>query len=840
MARRNPLSDYNEKRDFSATKEPRGKKARARRKGLSFVVQKHDATRLHYDLRLEWEGVLKSWAVTRGPSLDPSEKRLAVRTEDHPLDYGTFEGTIPKKEYGGGTVMLWDRGTWEPLHDPQEGLNAGKLHFIVHGERMKGGFALVRMRPRKGEKRENWLLIKERDETASETDDLIDRYLTSVSTGRAMDEIAAGEDASEKKAAPKPKAAKRADVLARPRFRKPQLATLVDEAPEGDDWLHEVKFDGYRLLAAFGKGGAALYTRSGLDWTEKFPSVARGIDTLDCRSALIDGEVMAEEISDGGSAFSALQKAIEAGKPMRFYAFDLLQLDGKDLTKLPLVERKEKLRELLARSVDPALQYSEHVTGNGRHVFEEICRAGQEGIVSKRVDQPYREGRGRSWLKVKCTRRQEFIIGGYSVSEKKSRPFASLLMGTMEGDRLVYRGRVGSGFSQDVLEEVAKALKANARKSSAFDSVPREMKRSARWVEPVLVAEVDFAEFTDDGHIRHGVFLGLREDKAAKEVVLEGLGPEEEQMEDAKRSSSRRTGSGEPEVLGVRISSPDRIVFPKQGVTKLDLARYHAVAAERMLAHLAHRPVSLLRCPQGRVKQCFFQKHAGDGFPDAVRRIPITDKSGVSEDYMEIVDAKGLVAAVQMGTMEFHIWGSRTDMLEKPDRLVFDLDPDEGMAFERVKKAAFDTRDKLSSLGLSSLAMVTGGKGIHVIVPLSRRAEWPQAKAFAKALAQDMADAEPERFVATMSKARRKGRIFIDWLRNERGSTAIAPYSTRARENAPVAAPVTWDELADLDAANSFQMHDMLERLEAPDPWKGSEKWRQSLTRKVLDSLNVE
>jgi bifunctional non-homologous end joining protein LigD len=793
--------------------------------------------------------VLKSWAVTRGPSVDPADKRLAVMTEDHPMSYGDFEGIIPEKEYGGGTVMLWDRGTWEPLHDPEKGLEEGKLHFLLHGERMTGGWALVRMRRRSGEKRDNWLLIKERDAVAEafegrNGDVLTKKNLTSIKSGRAMKQIAADRDSTwsskakpagktvevEKRAQARRRERDRSSKAAMPRFRKPQLATLVDEAPEGDDWLHEVKFDGYRLLAAIGSAGVRLHTRTGLDWTEKFPDVARSLEALGCDSALIDGEVMAADVTDGKSPFSALQRAIRQGGGMRYYAFDLLSLDGRDLTGEPLSARKAELARLLRlRPKDAVLHYSEHVTGNGPRVFRSVCEAGQEGIVSKRADAPYRGTRGRSWLKVKCTKRQEFVIGGYSRSDKKGRAFASLLVGTREGDQLVYRGRVGTGFSEETLETLGDALRKRERKTMPFASVPAEFRRGARWVTPDLVAEIDFAEFTDDGHIRHGAFLGLREDKEAGTVTLEL-----KQAGSGSTKTGKGKASGDVDVLGVRISSPDRVVFPRQGVTKLDLARYHAVAGERMLVHLKDHPVSLVRCPQGRARQCFFQKHASDGFPDAIRRVPIKESSGETEDYMAISDAAGLVAAVQMGTMEFHIWGARLDRLEQPDRLVFDLDPDEGLDFSDVKRAAFDMRDRLDEIGLRSVAMVTGGKGVHVIVPLVRKAEWPQAKAFAKGVASQMAEEEPARFVSTMAKARRKGRIFIDWLRNERGATAVAPYSTRAREGAPVATPVGWDELAGLKAANTFHISDMPARLEASDPWDDAGGWRQSLTKAMI------
>ncbi len=872
-ARQNPLSEYNRRRDFSKTGEPKGKAAPAGKGRKRFLVQKHDATRLHYDFRLEWGGVLKSWAVTRGPSLNPEDKRLAVRTEDHPMAYGDFEGTIPEKQYGGGTVMLWDTGWWEPDNDPEEGLQDGKLKFHLHGERMQGGWTLVRMRPRPGEKRENWLLIKETDAVASDDgESLIEDHNTSVFTGRTMTEIAAGKGEakkhvwqSEKSAAanvragaiaaqePSPKPPRRPGKP--PRFQKPQLATLVSQAPEGDDWLNEVKFDGYRLLVAVGGGEARCYTRTGLDWSDKFHTIAATLAELDCSSALLDGEAVA--VDGDGSSFSALQKALKHGGDTRFYAFDLLELNGRDLRKRPLVERKTALKTLLdAMGPTGTVQYSEHVRGNGAKVFAAMCKSGQEGIIAKQADAPYQNRRTRSWLKIKCTKRQEFVIGGYSPSTKRGRAFASLLVGTFENGTLVYQGRVGTGFDGARMEELANAFSRRLRKTSPFAAVPDEIARSALWLTPDLVAEVDFAEFTDDGHIRHGAFEGLRRDKEAKTVTLERPKTARKPEEPAKRPSDSakrgadkdRPASGKPSraatasadetVLGVRITHPERTLFEGVAITKLDLARYYAVVAQKMMPFAGDHLLSLMRCPQGSRGQCFYQKHASEGFPGEILETPVKESSGDTENYMYVRNAKGLVAAVQMGTLEFHIWGSPVDRLELPDRLVFDLDPDPSVDFSTVKDAAVSLRDALDDLGLQSVPMVTGGKGVHVIVPLTPRAPFEDAKRFAKTFAQGFADRDPDNFIATMSKEKRKGRIFIDWLRNERGATAIAPYSTRARAGGPVATPVSWSELSDLDGANSFHIPDILERLEGDvEPWSELGKTRQSLTKAILAAL---
>lgn len=815
------LADYVARRDFGITAEPRGGKRKKAGARPDFVVQKHDARRLHYDFRLEWDGVLLSWAVTRGPSSDPSAKRLAVRTEDHPLDYGSFEGTIPEKQYGAGTVMLWDRGWWAPIGDFARGLEEGKLKFTLHGERMKGGWALVRMRGKPGEKRENWLLIKEHDGFEEDGEDrLIERHEKSVATARSLSEIAEGR----KPARTRP--AKREDPgfdLPMPRFRKPQLARLVDQVPEGGDWLHETKFDGYRCLASLGKGGVRLYTRSGLDWTDRYAGLPEAFSVLPCRNALIDGEVIAAGDNDG-SAFSELQQALEVGRPVLFMAFDLLELDGESLLRMPLSERKEKLSRLLSgRPKTSPVRFSDHVRGHGAEVFAAIDKAGGEGVISKAADSPYTGRRDGKWLKIKTKRRQEFVVGGWSPSSSRGRPFASLLVGSRQGGELVYRGRVGTGFDEADFDTISSLIGDRKRKTPPFAEVPGDVARSATWITPDLVIEVEFAELTAQGSVRHAVFKGVREDKEASMVELETPGGGK---------------SGKAEYLGVAISNADRVVFPAAKFTKGDVAAYYAKIAGRMLEHAGNRPVSLLRCPQGRDGDCFFQKHAGKGFPDTIDSVEIEESSGKTEPYMVINAEAGFVAAAQMGAIEFHIWGARADMLEKPDRLVFDLDPDEGLGFGEVRAAARAVKDILDAVGLESLPMVTGGKGVHVIAPLRRSAEWDTVTMFARTVATHMAEHHPDRFVATMSKARRKGKIFIDWLRNDRGSTAVAPYSLRARDGGPVAIPVTWRELSSLRAANGFDMRKALKRLEKPCPLSGIAPTR-SISREVIERLET-
>ncbi len=815
------LDRYRSKRDFSRTREPQGEPGAARADGLWFSVQKHDASSLHYDLRLEWDGVLLSWAVPKGPAAVTGTKRLAQRTEDHPLDYGDFEGTIPAKEYGGGTVMLWDQGTWRPRGDVDEMLEAGNLKMDIAGQRMRGGWALVRF-AKGGEGA--WLLIKEKDGYAgSRAEALTQDFDTSVKTGRDMAAIATGEPAEEGDA---PEAAEEMGAPERaapaPSWRKPQLATLVDEAPEGDEWVHETKFDGYRALAALGRDGPRLWTRNGKDWTQRFGALAHAFDRLPCDAALIDGEVMAARIE--GSPFSSLQRALGESGDLVYFAFDLLEIDGEDLAGAPQSARRERL-ERLFRGVPATgpLRLAQQVPGGGAEIFAAACRSGAEGIVSKKADAPYRGDRTRAWRKVKCTGRQEFVVGGYTPSDK-DRPFASLLVGAHDGDRLIYRGRVGTGYSEDDLARLAEGFRQ--RKTSPFEAVPRAVARDAAWVTPDTVIEVEFTELTADGQIRHGAYQGTRGDKSPAEVAVETPEAAAEAPREAK-------------VSGIEISSPGREVFPGSGCTKLDIARHYDRVGARLVEIAGHRPLSLVRAPKGIDGHTFFQKHAGKGFPDALQEIEITESDGTEARYMYATRPESFVAAAQMGTVEFHIWGSRTDRLDRPDRLVFDLDPDTSLGWGDVRAAAFDLRDRLADLGLAAGVVVTGGKGVHVWVPLRRAHGWDLVKGFAKTVAHLLAEAEPKQFVATMSKSKRDGRIFVDWLRNERGATAIAPYSLRARPGAPVAVPVTWDELADIEAAPAFGMGAVKERLEEPCPYLEHEADLQSITKEVIDRLEL-
>lgn len=821
---RDRLRTYRAKRDFAVTAEPAGEPERARA-GRRCVIQKHAARRLHYDFRLEHDGVLLSWACPKGPSLDPGDKRLAVRVEDHPVEYGSFEGTIPKGQYGGGSVMLWDTGSWEPHGDVDEGLAEGKLSFTLHGTRLEGGWALVRLRGRgkRDRGRENWLLIKERDAQAKvDGVPVTERATTSAVSGRSMQAIAEDDSVWRSDRADRAKKKSKPSAVKIPAFVAPQLATLVDAAPTGGDWLHEIKYDGYRALASIGDGEVVIRTRTGLDWTDKFAALVAPLARLPCRSALLDGEIAVAD-AEGHTDFAALQDALAGGRGgFGYYVFDLLHLDGQDLRALPLIERKRRLERLLAGQPKKGpLFYSSHVEGKGGQVFRQACDLALEGIVSKRIADPYRSGRTKSWIKAKCGMEQEFVIIGWRPSSKHGRPLSSLLLGVREEGKLRYCGRVGTGYSRGTLAELARELERHARKTPPVADIPRSIARHARFVEPVLVAEIAFRGWTRDNRIRQGSFKGLRADKPARAVVRERPMPRSDTEISANDSES--------EIHGVRITHPDRVLFAEQGVTKRALVEYYLSVAAAMLPHVARRPLALLRCPQGRGKECFFQKHASAGWPDQFGRIRIREKSATRE-YLYIEDERGLVAAAQLGVLELHIWGARADDVEHPDRMVFDLDPDEGLSFAAVKRAARELRERLEAAGLRSFPMVTGGKGIHVVVPLTPKHGWDAHKDFAEALARLMAEDSPDRFVATLAKAKRRGKIFVDYLRNARGATAVAPFSTRARAGAFVALPVSWQRLGRLEDAHPATIATAAKSFaRAGDPWAGYHEVRQLL-----------
>ena len=817
MAKRVPLDieTYNRKRDFTKTKEPKGRRLKGG--GDSFVVQKHEASRLHWDFRLELDGVLKSWAVPKGPSVDPGENRLAMRTEDHPLDYGTFEGTIPKGEYGGGTVMLWDVGRWipDPRKDPSKTIEEGHLHFTLEGERLKGEWVMFRLKSKPGEKAEPWMLKKVTDEysDAEDGDALVDDCVTSVTTGRTMAEIAAGEDIwRSNRGSHKGGRGKKKSSKAPPPFQEPQLATLVDDVPPGDSWIHEFKYDGYRLLLAVGDGVATAWTRNGKDWSDKFKALVKAAAKLPAGS-LLDGEAVAID-ENGKPSFQLLQSTLkdQRGTNLVFYAFDLLVDRGEDIKKLPNIVRKDRLASLLAGASGPIL-YGDHIVGRGEEMFKEVCKLGGEGIVSKKASATYQGTRTRNWLKIKCIQRQEFVIVGWSESDKRI-GFRSLLLAAKEKRKLTYVGRVGTGFNAKLINELMDLMQPLAVDKAPVE-VPRADRKGAHWIKPKLVAEVNFSEFTDDGILRHPSFVGLREDKPASQVVVETPKPMESMTKKpkAKGSKAKQAKHATADDFGIEISSPERVIFPELGLTKKDLADYYATIEPLIMVDAANRPMTLIRFPSGRTGESFFQKHDKGTFGPHVKQIPIEEKDGRFEDYLYFDDIRGLLACVQMGSIEFHGWGSKVDKVEYPDRLVFDLDPDVGLDFMNVREAALMLRELLQGLGLKSWPLLSGGKGLHVVVPLDASEDWPTVKSFAERFSRAISEAEPQMFTANIRKEQRKGRIFLDWLRNQRGATAVLPYSARGREGAPVSAPIAWEEIDKYDSGHHFSIRDADELL---------------------------
>ena len=802
------LAKYRAKRDFAVTAEPGGDEAAPTSPKLRYVIQKHAATRLHYDLRLETDGVFKSWAVTRGPSLDPADKRLAVEVEDHPLDYGDFEGTIPKGQYGGGTVQLWDRGFWAPENgDPARALKQGELKFVLEGEKLHGSWVLVRLKDRERDKHRNWLLIKHRDDAARSHDegDVLDET-ASVASGRAMDEIAEGKGRS-----PKPfirkdaKAAiKKADAVwnsnlgdgaPMPEFVEPQLAHLVERPPRGANWVHEVKFDGYRMQMRIEGGRVTLRTRKGLDWTERFPEIAKAGEGL--ADGLLDGEIVALD-DQGAPDFAALQAALSAKDASRlvFFVFDALFAEGDDLRSLPLGERKGRLQALLGAlrgKTAQRLRFVEHFETGGDAVLRSACRMSLEGIVSKRLDAPYRSGRGDAWVKAKCRAGHEVVIGGWTTT---GNAFRSLIVGVFREGTLVHLGRVGTGFGKDKLDRLLPALKAQAAKTSPFAGVGApKAEANIHWVKPVLVAEIEYAGFTGDGLVRQASFKGLREDKPADEVAAETPAPTSEPLATPKPA---KAVSSSNVVMGVTISHPDKPLWPDDGtgapVTKLDLARYYEAVADWAMPHLKGRPCSIIRAVDGIEHEKFFQRHAGKGTSSLLEIVTV---SGDRQPYLQIDRREGLAAVAQSAGIELHPWNCWPGEPDLPGRLVFDLDPSEGLGFDAVIDAAKAIKARLEALGLETFCKTTGGKGLHVVAPLTRDAklDWPTAKAFAREVCARLAADEPERYLINMAKAKRGGKIFLDYLRNDRMSTAVAPLSPRGRPGAPVSMPLTWAQV---------------------------------------------
>lgn len=915
------LEAYRKKRKFDVTPEPRGRKGPA--DGYRYVIQKHAARRLHYDLRLELDSVMKSWAVTRGPSLDPDEKRLAVQVEDHPVEYNTFEGTIPEGEYGGGTVMIWDRGTWSPEGDPRKALGKGHLVFDLDGEKLHGRWHLVRMRARQGDRHDNWLLIKGKDEEARgpRDRDILEEKSRSVVSGRTIEEIADGksrqrvwhsnranggkgqegkaEDKAEDRASfkqkirqiaataqtrsraktktpargvkieaksdaknkpnKKTKAAGSAKGRPPPGFVPVALATLYDRAPSGPDWLHEIKFDGYRIEARLDGGNVQLLTRKQQNWTHRFPPVAEAVAALPADTALLDGEIVVEDES-GISNFSLLQTDLKDGRTGRFvyYAFDLLYLDGRDLTGEPLVERKAVLAKLLGGRTEDAIKrniirYTGDFDEAGPVILRHACEMGLEGIVSKRRSASYRSGRTDNFIKTKCRGEQEFIVAGYVPAAALPRAIGALIVAVHENGELRYAGRVGTGYTQKMAHDLFKRLSPLRIDKRPVGLPADEKRKDVIWVEPRLVIEAEFAGITHGGVLRQASFKGIREDKPAKEVVREvpaprpaeaAQGEAAQAAQGAVRVASARAASntankkrarapsgtsskksaGGASGSAVRLTRPDRVYWPDVGVTKKDLAEYYVSVWNWIKPHILNRALSLVRAPEGVGGETFFQKHIAANVKSSRLRRAVPGKD---HDVIAVETIDDLVEVVQSGGLEIHLRGSRLDSLETCDRIVFDLDPGEGVAWPQIVAAAREIRDRLAAEKLESFVKLSGGKGIHVVVPVDD-VDWDAAKTFSGRVAARMAADSPKLYLAKMTKALRGGHIFIDYFRNSREATSIAPYSTRARPGAPVSAPVTWERLARTGGGNDFSVLDLKKRLKE-DAWAEIGKVRQKL-----------
>jgi bifunctional non-homologous end joining protein LigD len=837
-ARRKPLGDYARKRDFARTPEPEPKPKPKPKPGRAaaaggggFVVQMHAARRLHYDLRLELDGVLKSWAVTRGPSLTLGEKRLAIRTEDHPLAYLDFEGNIPKGEYGGGSMIVWDRGRWLPQADPHKGLAKGHLAFALDGARLKGSWHLVRIRPKAGEKTEPWLLMKAEDAFARRPGEpeITDEETTSQISGRTNRELAAAGEVRADHAARATAAKKRKIALpdigkvrgARkgllPTFLEPSLASPCDRPPSGPKWIHEIKHDGYRMQARVDGRTVRLLTRKALDWTARFRGVADAVKAIGLGSALIDGEIVVED-ARGISSFNSLQADLQAGRHDRFryFVFDLLYCEGFDLTGATLVDRKDVLAKIIGGLLPASpIRLSEHLETDGPTMLEHSCRFGLEGIISKRKDLPFRPGRGEHWLKAKCRAAQEFLILGFIASTAATRTVGALLLGYRDKGKLFYAGRVGTGWAADQARSLhAELEEIKATKPTLAKPLPADAEKGVVWVEPRLVCAVEYRDWTRDGLIRQSSFKGLREDKPADEVTLE-VPP--------KATKARI----ETDADAVALTHPERILWAGPGITKQGLADFYTDIADWILPHVAGRVLSLLRHPSGTDEKGFFAKHPWAGLSDAVQRVDVGEK----EPMLAIDDLAGLLNLVQAGTVEIHPWGSRADRPDRPDRLTFDLDPGEDVPWSAVIDAAKAVRDRLGALKLKSFVKTTGGKGLHVVVPVEPLTDWKQAKSFTASVAEAMAREQPDRYVATLGKRARRGRIFVDYLRNDRGSTAVAAYSTRALPRAAVSTPLDWDELSEGLRSDHFTVDNLRHRLGflRHDPWRDIAKIRQKI-----------
>lgn len=815
------LESYRQKRDFKKTPEPKGHVHKT--KHFLFVVQKHAATHLHYNFRLELKGVLKSWAVPKGPCLDPKVKRLAIHVEDHPIEYGTFEGIIPKEEYGGGTVMLWDQGHWVPLDDdPEEAYHQGHLRFELNGKKIQGRWDLIRF------KQNQWFLIKYDDEFAKSFSeyDVTKEEPRSVLNDQSIEEISRNYQGVWSKNKANPRAdfidpELKASLQTSPFLKtiSAQLATLVDKPPKGDNWLHEIKFDGYRMVA-FKKGDKIRFvSRNQKDWTTEFHQLIPDLQKLPVENGIFDGEIVALD-ERSRSNFQLLQNSIKSEKQssLFYYIFDLLYLEQYDLRSLPLIERKKILTTILEEA-PLSIKYSDHVVGQGEAMFKHSCDFALEGIVSKRADSRYLGKRSKSWLKIKCSKRQEFVVGGFTKPKGSRKHFGSLYLGVFNEDKeLVFIGNVGTGFTDKSLEEIYNELKPLEIKKNPFNEFPPEAK-TATWVKPKLIVEVEFSEWTDEGRLRHPSFKGLRTDKKAQEVIKE------------KERSLESIESEPPAMMGnpQKLSSPEKILYKEDKISKQDLYDYYDKISDYILPYILNRPLTLVRCPNN-YKECFYQKHLNKGLTK-LHEVPVKNKKGEVEQYLYLDNKEGLLNLVQMGVLEIHPWGSTINHLEHPDILIFDLDPAPDVEWKMVVEAAFDIREQLQQYELTSFVKTTGGKGLHIVIPVKAEYDWDEVKNFTRVFVEFLEKRNPEKYISKMTKAKRKGKIFIDYLRNQRDATAIAPYSTRARIHAPIATPIRWDELSEQYEDTFYTIRTVLKRLQAlkTDPWRGFWTLSQSL-----------
>ncbi len=836
------LKKYNTKRNFKKTTEPPGKKKKASKdKTRVFVIQKHAARHLHYDLRLEMDGVLKSWAVPKGPCLDPHVKRLAVEVEDHPMEYGNFEGVIPKGEYGAGAVLLWDKGTWEETSDEGKGYKKGHLSFVLKGKKLKGLWTLVRL---KGDP-ENWLLIKVEDKEArpvSEYDITQEKPLSIVSK-KPIEKIVINPKNkwfSNKKPSneeDKTKSKKKESINLEKTFVKlglekvelpasihPQLATLVDTTPKSKDWLHEIKFDGYRLICHI-ENKIKLMTRNQHDWTRKFPMIKVAMEKLKLKDTILDGEIVALD-EKGRSSFQALQNALSEDSshtPLIYYVFDILYYQGFDLTQLDLLKRKEILKHVLTHNASDIIRYSDHVVGDGDTLFHQACQLSLEGIICKEIHSPYIQKRTKNWLKRKCSNRQEFVIGGFTKPQNSREYFGSLLLGVYSKGKFVYCGHVGTGFDSATLKQLYEILMKNKTKEMPFETVP-QTSNVVSWVKPNIIVEVEFTEWTQEGILRHPSFKGLRKDKSAKEIKRETK-KAIDKKDSKKEKPLKKSVDGD-----FGLTHPEKIMFPESKISKLQIAEYYHSIGKWILPYVINRPLALLRCPDGKDAQCFFQKHLNKN--DHSNSTLFEGKpSNKNESFIYIKDMKGLLKLVQMGVLEIHPWGSSADKPEKPDLFIFDLDPAPNVPWKKVIEAAFRVKEELEELGLQSFVKTTGGKGLHITIPIQRRYSWEQVNHFSKIFVEYMVSKYPKDYIGTMSKAKRVGKIFIDYLRNHQGATAVAPYSTRSRENATIATPLAWEELTPKIKSTQFTLKTLPKRLAKlkKDPWQDFFKIKQKL-----------